>query len=279
MKRSSRRRTDSNLPESVHQQLKAYALGARAAGVSLLSLSHSAEDTSGLVHWLNPYALGASVAGVGLLALAQSAEAKIVYTPANITLSSRLALDLNHDGVPDFGFDYFTFGRGFSLLIGPVQNNNEIVDHWSQGKRCAAALKKGVTVGPKGRFHQDPKALLMAGSIVSTGGGGHAGPWYGLIGQRYLGLKFVVNGKTHYGWARVKGKQGTYEYSLTGYAYETIPNKPIITGQTKGPEEISIEGPDAALMPISKPVSLGLLAMGAPGLSIWRRDRSIGEGR
>jgi len=29
--------------------------------------------------------------------------------------------------------------------------------------------------------------------------------------------------------------------TLTGYAYETIPNKPIITGQTKGPDVITVQ--------------------------------------
>ena len=39
---------------------------------------------------------------------------------------------------------------------------------------------------------------------------------------------------------------------LTGYAYETIPNKLIITGKTKGPDVIT-----------AQPGSLGHLAQGA----------------
>jgi len=95
------------------------------------------------------------------------------------------------------------------------------------------------------------------------------------VKNRYLGFKFMIEGKVHYGWARVtvdpKGAYGV----LTGYAYETIPNKAIITGKTKGPDEISIKEPDAALViPTRKPASLGLLAMGSPGLAIWRRNES-----
>jgi hypothetical protein len=76
MKRSSGPRRTTNLPDSLHQQLNLYALAAGAAGVSLL-------------------------------ALAQPSEAKIVYTPANVTLSPqngivRHHLDLNHDGTTDF---------------------------------------------------------------------------------------------------------------------------------------------------------------------------------
>jgi hypothetical protein len=39
---------------------------------------------------------------------------------------------------------------------------------------------------------------------------------------------------------------------LTGYAYETIPNKPIIAGKTKGPDVFTVQ-----------PGSLGHLARGA----------------
>jgi hypothetical protein len=42
--------------------------------------------------------------------------------------------------------------------------------------------------------------------------------------------------------------------TLTGYAYETVPNKPIIAGKTKGPDVITLE-----------PGSLGRLAQGSPG--------------
>ncbi len=59
------------------------------------------------------------------------------------------------------------------------------------------------------------------------------GPWLN-VKNRYLGLKFIIKGKDHFGWARLT-TTGRIAL-LTGYAYETIPNKPIIAGKTKGPE-------------------------------------------
>jgi hypothetical protein len=50
--------------------------------------------------------------------------------------------------------------------------------------------------------------------------------------------------------------------TLTGYAYETIPNKPIITGKIKGPDVITLE-----------PATLGRLAQGASGISTWREKK------
>jgi hypothetical protein len=91
-------------------------------------------------------------------------------------------------------------------------------------------------------------------------------------------LKFTLQGKTHFGWARLNVSCIGYKIraTLTGYAYETIPNKPIITGRTKGPDAISVDKPEATLtMPTREPGSLGLLAVGAPGLSFSRREELV----
>jgi uncharacterized repeat protein (TIGR03803 family) len=50
---------------------------------------------------------------------------------------------------------------------------------------------------------------------------------------------------------------------LTGYAYETEPNKPIITGKTKGPDVITLD-----------PAMLGHLAVGASQIPAWRGARN-----
>jgi len=65
------------------------------------------------------------------------------------------------------------------------------------------------------------------------------------VTRRYLGLKFQIYGQTHYGWARLsvhfEGAAGGLEAHLTGYAYETIPNKPIIAGKTHGPDVVTVQ--------------------------------------
>jgi hypothetical protein len=53
--------------------------------------------------------------------------------------------------------------------------------------------------------------------------------------QAYLGLKFVIKGKVHFGWARAKVSVGfSITAVLIGYAYETIPGKPIIAWRPEG---------------------------------------------
>ena len=55
------------------------------------------------------------------------------------------------------------------------------------------------------------------------------------VDNRYLGMKFTINGKVHYGWARLSVTNLKDKFritaTLTGYAYETIPNKPIKAGK------------------------------------------------
>ena len=91
------------------------------------------------------------------------------------------------------------------------------------------------------------------------------------VTNRYLGFKFLIDGQVHYGWARLT-VTSYYGVTLTGYAYETIPNKTILEGHTSGPEVAGAFTPANLQAPGTLPATLGMLARGADGLSIWRRD-------
>jgi hypothetical protein len=186
---------------------------------------------------LNSYALAASAAGVSALALSQPAEAKIVYTPAHIKIGfgrvDLYNLNLNHDGTADFTIDTGSscantcnfylgaFGQAYSNAVEMA------------GVRDAAALHPGARIGPAKQF--DIWFMKMAEVYYSTYGKRSVNGQWVNVANRYLGLKFLIKGKIHYGWARLSVKvQGhAITATLTGYAYETIPNKPIIAGKTK----------------------------------------------
>ena len=222
-------------------------------------------------HRLNMYALAASAAGVGVLAFTKPAEAKVVYTPAHkkITANHTVPLDFNHDGKMDFSIhDSFTCTSFCEYIVGditviPARETNEIVGYAGRSRNYASALAAGVRVGPKGPFIPGNEVMVYGGYDAGTTTVGFCdGPWKN-VRNRYLGLKFTIQGKIHYGWARLNetcAKNGENSALLTGYAYETIANKPIIAGKTAGPDEIdsSVEQPN--------PVSLGSLAMGSPAL-------------
>jgi hypothetical protein len=236
---------------------------------------------------LNMYALAATAAGVASLALPQAVEAKIVYHAAHVTLDGPYPLDVNQDGIPDFLLSCQPFVRsehvGFLNVSVTYNGANNVLVSQSQ-HRLPRDLKAGFVIGPwaRSRFsHKDPTMAFIytyGGKVVDYGGlwanGGKG------VKDRYLGLVFAINGRFHYGWARfnVSFPNQTLKATLTGYAYETIPGKAIVAGETKGPEQISsIEypGPSTLAAPADEPATLGLLALGASGLSIWRRKESV----
>jgi hypothetical protein len=256
-------------------------------------LGRTAATLPDSVHWqLNRYALAAGAAGVGMLALAQPVEAKIVYTPAHVKFSQfpPVILDLNHDGKGDFtlalgsGKATSFFVSGSAIVYGSLSGNQAIAT--AEGAyRPAVALRAGSPIGFGRLFNQGADLLARLGYHV--GRGSSSTFWEGQWGNggkglknRYLGLKFIINGKVHFGWARVTvaTSRRTFTAILTGYAYETIANKSIRAGQTKGSEEIatSIENPLSLAAPAPESPTLGLLAMGSPGLSVWRRKESRG---
>jgi hypothetical protein len=235
----------------------------------------TANLSQSLHHQLNMYALAASAAGVGVLVLAQSADAKIVYTPVHHVIGKKgqYKLDLNHDKLADFillntrgcNTDYCVD----ALSAIPSAGNGVEGAKGFLSIPYAFALKRGAKIGPNDQF----SGRLMASSQSSQG---TIGQWLNVT-NGYLGLKFTIKGKIHFGWARltVRVLGGAFiKTTITGYAYETIPNKPIIAGRIKGPDETgnSIGQPeDVRTTPTPEPATLGALAMGAPGLSIWRR--------
>jgi hypothetical protein len=220
---------------------------------------------------LSAYALGATSAGVAILAIVPPAAAEIVYTPANHEIKPNRGgtgyfLDLNHDGVNDFlivNF-YSTTSAILNVWVSPEQAGNEI---FSNGAGYAAAIPAGVAIGSNGKFHP-AQSMDMANDDFPVGN--CQGSWKE-ASNKYLGLKFEINGEVHFGWARLSVSCFTPAAArvlLTGYAYETVANQPIVTGQTSGTQDES-----AIASPVTSHTSqLGLLAIGSRGLSIWRRD-------
>jgi len=216
-------------------------------------------------------AYAAAATGVVILSAAPPADAQIVYTPSNTPFTRNhqnrgvvfTTLDLNNDGVGDFTFAVsstahfssigYTTRFKLYMKVVPDQPGNEVV----QGSLAptASAVPAGVTIGPKEKFvsggYMVHQVYSRQGHIQQS-----SGSWQ-KVEFAYIGLKFLIDGQVHYGWARVKFPYPEgYEYpSLYGYAYESTPNAPIVAGQTSGTAPSSNTG--------DVPGSLGVLAAGA----------------
>jgi len=222
----------------------------------------------------------AAAAGAGLLGLAVPAGAQVVYTPAHVAIAftGSYALDLNNDGTTDFTIINEVQANcstlWSSVLALPVAGN-AVQGMKVRDRNLASALAAGAGIGSGRNF---VKQYPLLGAVIdSPGGGQYSGRWTNVV-NRYLGLKFQINGETHFGWARLSVHlQMTkhLEAMLTGYAYETEANTPIMAGQEGAqaiPAETGIRSqPDASV--VAQPAMLGLLALGADGLQIWRREQ------
>lgn len=217
---------------------------------------------------LKAYVTAATAAGVSLLAAAPNAEAKIVYTPADQSLPFggtqvvHVPFDINGDGIPDIVFTWGTAGAyGSYTAVGPETGNGIVGAPGS-----AAALPWGARIGSKDTFMTGPETMIEVGGCHSKCS--VMGPWAD-VHSRYLGVKFQISGQTHYGWVNLDTTRGTV---VTGYAYETVPNKPLVAGEKTEPTASAV-GPQLA--PSNRPATLGMLARGADGLTIWRRDDDV----
>lgn len=215
------------------------------------------------------YVAVAGAAGVGLLAAAQSAEAKIIYTPlANVPIKN-LTIDFNGDGAIDASikisytyhgaFERAYAGAGGGIAYGVVNN--------SSGALPLPFLSR---IGWKQKW--------AAGFKVITGVDGchsycfDVGLWQNQT-NKYLGVKFMINGKPHFGWVRMT--VGTpLTGTASGYAYEDRADQPIIAGKTSGPEVVVRNA--ATNQPVVVPPrtlqALGVLARGSDAMPIWRRE-------
>jgi hypothetical protein len=246
------------------------------------------------------YAVAAGAAGVGLLASPQLAGAEVVYTPANASVKpGGLTIDLNHDGMADF---YLVPGGAASIAASTqfsylqvchipendashqcVQSSSSIQPNKDNTVRVASSGALALPAGAKIAFGEKFQIPGHAAGMVDRkfySGSNTAqfwkGPWAnGGKGStnRYLGFKFKISGQFHYGWARLTvltPAHGGWTATLTGYAYETVANKGIVAGQTSDSDTTTEMNPTAPTSPF-RPASLGLLGLGAVGLSIWRR--------
>lgn len=239
---------------------------------------------------LNAYTIAATAAGVGVVAATQPAEAEVVFTRVHqqIAANTVLNIDLNHDGIVDFQISYKTLRSSFKPAEGAfafvrgvygigAQPSNMVESAQTNGKVFAAALRLRAPIGSAQPFQAGRQTMAHFASWGSSQFNDHSssGPWLG-VSRRYLGFKFLIDGATHYGWARLN--VGSYSRSpvLTGYAYETDADKPIAAGQVASLTPASgIENRDVPQRGFSS-ATLGLLSLGSDGLAVWRR-KGLGQ--
>lgn len=214
-----------------------------------------------------------SVAAGAVVVAGEQAPGRVVYTdvsPDATITSPGLNIDLNADSVMDFHLDTSFNSRSthFPPYSWVRQSSSRLVSASGLGSNQVA-------YGGAGLWGPLAAALSSQNSINNNlsfrGSGMLATRWryafrlsswtltYGYFpgaGDKFLGLKFMINNQFHYGWARMNVQGGAaLTTKLKDYAYESQPGVGISAGA------------------VPEPGTLGMLALGATGLLAWRTLR------
>ncbi|MFY9718259.1 MAG: hypothetical protein WAK16_01330 [Candidatus Cybelea sp.] len=182
----------------------------------------------------------ASVANEGLKFDPTRDRGRIIYTASNAACSAgfhaegcSLRVNLTNDTLTGFiistryVWECSQIGRCFfwGAVTATPSPGNGIVEGEISG--YAAALSYGAHIGPSKTF--DGSASIMATSMEYPPG------YWTNAGVRYLGLVFQVSGRPHYGWAglSVTASSTGVTTRMTGYAFESRADTPIVAGRTK----------------------------------------------
>jgi hypothetical protein len=248
--------------------------------MSVKSLGHHSGRNSqeSVERRMTSYALAAATAGVSLLALAPPANGEVVVTKTNLIVGNPATIDLNHDGIPDFqfqlafaGYDHSFYG---TLAVTPLTGGKVMGGHRGPMGPYASALVRGANIGPSAHFSSSAAQgqLIIersTGFVSASTQYTDYGQWGKVGNDRYLGVKFLIKGQPHYGWVRLSVNNANRNTgTIAAFAYETVANKKIAAGPTTASAETQAE----TIAPEKTRPSLGMLALGANGLTIWRRD-------
>jgi hypothetical protein len=235
----------------------------------------------------------ASTTVVGSGSLAQAG----IYgqTNLNVSVSSSfnnvLAYDLDKDEAPDIAFYYGGSQEegtsvDFAIAVRPlgtdggtnyaavVVDGNTTVDFGDdiQNKDAAAKLSGGFTVGETlSAYNWGGNSLAGVGAKIqnwdATNNGSPSEGNFAGATEKYIGFRLHLSSTEElvYGWAKVSMVNTLTSFAtpgeiiLHGYAFESTPNTPIVTGA------------------VPEPTSLAIFAMGGAGIAAWKRRRKAVE--
>jgi len=207
-------------------------------------------DLAMLERRLTGYALAAGAA----VAAIPAAEAAVQHTPLDPELTfirgdgpQAYELDLDGDMATDFTFSfsdisstYTSSGKPYFFRFHPV---NVQVATWSfsgstGANRClgavlgngwAAALNsdRSLSSTAASAAWVNRPSMAWTGSTVSSK---FARGYFLGKNQRFLGLRFRLADGWHYGWCRLSVDKKADSFTIHDYAYEDVPDRPIVTG-------------------------------------------------
>jgi len=153
-----------------------------------------------------------------------------IFIPNEIDSTNSFYLDVNNNSVIDFGFHLSKYksNEQVSTAMSVYAYN-----YFSGGKNKVTMRCEGGTYYPILNFNDTIfRSNYWAGRTnISLFDNMFPFSCNPPIDEFYLGLKFLNNTDTLHGWVRILATNSSI--TLKDYAYNTIPNMPILAGQTE----------------------------------------------
>ncbi|MBI3720114.1 MAG: hypothetical protein HY252_16140 [Sphingobacteriales bacterium] len=171
----------------------------------------------------------------------------IIYTDINpdtaVSGNGTYRLDLNNDGIYDFTLNTITdvvncgtrcrtSNRYIANVTIARGSNNGIVYKLADYLVSPLGSQSIIDSSSQWSYITDRALVIYVQQTGNCGTCSSYGVWGG-NGDRYMGLKLVMDQNTYYGWVRLIDNLVFRKLIVQDYAYNSIPNQPILAGQTK----------------------------------------------
>lgn len=189
------------------------------------------EKAGGLGRRIAAYSTLATVIGFTM-----DASGQIVYTDVNPDfggVEATYMLDLNNDGAVDFKVIHLISSGENVLYFDTVSEGARVVGELHDIGRddpygVALAFDEGGVISYNKEVWLKGTQGILLNSASCYSGFSH---WCGVT-DKYVGLRFKINGSYHFGWARLDVSLSGKEWRIKDYAYNSESGKPIKAGDT-----------------------------------------------
>jgi hypothetical protein len=199
------------------------------------------------------------LAAVAALAVSKPADAQVIHVtgqPFTVDPSNQAVFwDIDGDTVTDFKIHMYVGNDNTYIAKNGFYIGNAFVKsiYDPNGLR---ALPLNYIVGPNlpaSKFASHSNFFGFFTQLGNPSGELH-------LGQQFIGFKFVSDSATLFGWANITIAPNSLTF--TDWAYQSTPGAAILVGTEAIPE------------PATAATGLGLLALGAAGVSAYKRRKA-----
>ncbi len=166
--------------------------------------------------------------GMGVFAAQTEAEAQIFYTDIHpdkvIGDTASFVVNINDDKFHDYMI-FQAFSETANMVMIQLADSCELLGSRGGNYLYPFALDAAYQLNDT-----NPYWYFADFGTMNYAGTNNYGNWMG-ANDKYLGMKLVLNGKTHFGYMRLDVAADAKTFVVKDFAFEFTPEKPISTGQ------------------------------------------------